>query len=302
MTGSAARITYNYSSQICYKTNGKNTDRSSFSDKVKCKEGEKVKQESQRGTVMADYYARKPQYKATQEKRVESGYSVLSLAGISAEDMEEMSMAEFREKISEVIGSIPHHPSRPYDEETVLISGEGWESMKKDPDYAAWVVGLLKEDRSVNNPFTAMGDKGAFIVQHFGAAPDDYHGVGFSKIYGGTAAGARSMYNAECGKGGITTRAPQADFEPPEDYDLWEERRKKKRRKQKELLDEELQAKYLQRKYLNSLNQKKYFDNKALQGSGSVEDIIGARRRANMMKPAPSGGAASYEALFMTME
>ena len=302
MTGASMNISYNYSSHDVFQKSGKKTDRASFSGKPEGKDTESVKPESQKGSVMADYYAKKPQYKAMQEKRVESGYSVLSLAGISAEDMEEMPMDEFREKISEVIGSIPHHPSRPYDEETVLIFGEGWESMKKDPDYAAWVVGLLKEDRSVNNPFTAMGDKGSFIVQHFGAAPEDYHGVGFSKIYGGTAAGARSMYNAECGKGGITTRAPQADFEPPEDYDLWEERRKKRKRKQKELLDEELQAKYLQRKYINNLSQVKYFENKALQGSGRVEDIIGARSRVNMMKPTPAGGAASYEALFMTME
>ncbi len=60
-------------------------------------------------------------------------------------------MSEFKEKISQVIGSIPHHMTRPYDEETVLISEEGWENMKKDPDYAAWVAGYLKEDRSVSN-------------------------------------------------------------------------------------------------------------------------------------------------------
>ena len=300
MTGTMS-VSYNYCSYRSYQISGKKTDTASFSEKINEKDTEKVKEESQRGSIMSDYYARKPQYRAVQEKRVEMGYSVFSYAGISADAIEDMTVYEFREKMSEVIGSIPHHPTRPYDEETVLISEEGWENMKKDPDYAAWVVGLLKEDRSTSNPFFAMGDKGSFVVQHFGASPDDYHGIGFSKIYGGTAAGARSMYEAECAGGGITTRAPQADVEPPKDYNLWEERRKARKRKQKELLEEELQAKYEQRKYINNLNQKKYFEHKALQGSGSIEEILGVRSMDASMKPTPASGAASYEALFMTM-
>jgi len=270
-------VSYCYSSYLSYQVSGNKEDSVSFSEKTGEKDTDKVKTESQRGSVMSDYYSRKPQYRALQEKRVETGYSVLSYAGISADGIEEMSVSKFREKMSEVIGSIPHHPTRPYDEETVLISEEGWENMKKDPDYAAWVVGLLKEDRSTSNPFFAMGDKGSFIVQHFGASPADYNGIGFSKIYGGTAAGARSMYEAECARGGITTRGPQADVQPPKDYDLWEERRKARKRKQKELLEEELQAKYEQRKYVNYLNQKKYLEHKALQSSDSIDEILRAR-------------------------
>ena len=230
MTGTAVASCFNYSSYASYQTSSKKTGEVLFSDSIDVKSDKVKKQESQRGSVMEEYYARKPQYKERAKERVDGGYVVLKCAGISTEDMENMSMNEFKDVMSEVIAGIPHHATRPYDEETVLISEEGWENMKKDPDYAAYVVGLLQEDRSFANPFFALGDKGSYIVQHFGASPEDYHGVGFSKIYGGTAAGARSMYNS-AKAGGIETRGPQADIQPPADYNLWEERRKAKRSK-----------------------------------------------------------------------
>ena len=301
MTGTQMSISYNYSSYTMYQTTGKKANNTSFSDKVDEKGIEAVQQESQRGSVMSDYYAKKPEYKAVQEKRVQGGYTVLSSAGISADDIEEMSVSEFREKMSTVIGNIPHHTTRPYDEETVMISEEGWENMKKDPNYAAWVVGYLKEDRSVSNPFFALGDKGCFCIQSFGASPAEYHGHSYSKIYGGTAAGARSMYNAECGKGGITTRAPQADAQPPADYNLWEEQRKIRRRKQKELLDEEIQAKYEQRKRLNEYYEKKYYNQKALQRSLGSAEMLKTKGTALSMQHLPAGVAASYEASFLTV-
>ena len=45
---------------------------------------------------MEEYYAKKPEYKAVQQKRVEGGYTVLASAGLSAEDLENMSVSEFR--------------------------------------------------------------------------------------------------------------------------------------------------------------------------------------------------------------
>ena len=204
--------------------------------------------------------------------------------------------------MSKVIAGIPHHATRPYDEETVLISEEGWENMKKDPDYAAYVVGLLQEDRSFANPFFALGDKGSYIVQHFGASPEDYHGVGFSKIYGGTAAGARSMYNS-AKAGGIETRGPQADLQPPADYNLWEERRKAKRRKRKEQLDEEIMSQYYQKKHLNDLYEKKLYENKELARSRSVAEMIGSRSNtSHEPKLSMASGTAFYEAAFMTSD
>lgn len=302
MTGTAVASCFNYCSYASYQTSSKKTGEVLFSDSIDANSDKVKKQESQRGSVMEEYYARKPQYKERAKERVDGGYVVLKCAGISIEDMENMSMNEFKDVMSKVIAGIPHHATRPYDEETVLISEEGWENMKKDPDYAAYVVGLLQEDRSFANPFFALGDKGSYIVQHFGASPEDYHGVGFSKIYGGTAAGARSMYNS-AKAGGIETRGPQADLQPPADYNLWEERRKAKRRKRKEQLDEGIMSQYYQKKHLNDLYEKKLYENKELARSRSVAEMIGSRSNtSHAPKLSMASGTAFYEAVFMTSD
>lgn len=302
MTGTTVASYFNYSSYISCQTSSKNKEGVSFSDSIDVKSDKLQKKESQRGTVMKEYYARKPQYKERAKERVDGGYVVLKCSGISTEDRENMSMNEFKDVMSKVIAGISHHATRPYDEETVLISEEGWENMKKDPDYAAYVVGLLQEDRSFANPFFALGDKGSYIVQHFGASPEDYHGVGFSKIYGGTAAGARSMYNS-AKTGGIETRGPQADLQPPADYNLWEERRKAKRRKRKEQLDEELLAKYYQKKHQNQLYERKLYENKEFARSRSAAEMIGSRSNtSHEPKLSIASGTAFYEAAFMTSD
>ena len=123
------------------------TDKTRMSDDSFSEKTEEVKNKSERGSVMADYYARKPQYKSKQVERVNGGYSVLATMGVTADDLEKMNFDEFKEFMTGAIQSIPHDVSRPYDEETVTISKEGWENMKKDPDYAAWVLGYLKEDQ-----------------------------------------------------------------------------------------------------------------------------------------------------------
>ena len=299
MTGTSSITAFNYSSYTSYHTASKKTVETDVS--INERNNTVEKQESQRGTVMAEYYTRKPQYRELQEGRISMGYSVLSSIGLSAEEMESMSMSEFRNVISNTIADIPHHGTRPYDEETVLITEEGWENMKKDPDYAAWVVGIIKEDRSVSNPFFGMGDKGAFITQTFGGSPSDYHGYGYSKIYGGTAAGARSMYNS-AKSGGIETRAPQADMQPPADYDLWEERRKARSRKKKQL-DDEILANYFQKKRINEKNINEYYENKALERSRSVAEMIGSRNNSlHIPKLSMASGTAFYEASFMTSD
>ena len=296
MTGT----TMNVSGSIGYFSNYQSVSRKeevkSFASTISAKAEETEKTTSQRGTVMADYYEKKPQYKATQEKRVQGGYSVLAAAGLSAEDIENMSDSEFRGVMSKIIQNIPQHPTRPYDEETVLISEEGWENMKKDLDYAAWVLGYLKEDRSVSNPFFAMGDRGCFCVQHFGASPADYQGTGFSKIYGGTAAGARSMYNTAAGSSGIVTRAPQADAQPPKDYNLWEERKKARKKRQEEWLEADIQAKYQQRKRINEMYEKRYYENVAWQKTLNARNLLGNNMDSTAMKPNMTDATMVYEA------
>ena len=295
MTGTM-NISGNYQSYSYYQTSSRKEEVQSFADTISAKAEKAEETKSQRGSVMEDYYTKKPKYKAVQQKRVEGGYSVLAMAGLSAEDLESMSVSEFRSVLTKMIGSIPQHPSRPYDEETVLISEEGWENMKKDPDYAAWVLGYLKEDRSVSNPFLAMGDKGCYTIQNFGASPAEYQGHSFSKIYGGTAAGARGMYNTEAGGGGIVTRAPQADAQPPKDYNLWEARKKARKKRQEEWLEADIQAKYQQRKRINEMYEKRYYENVVWQKTLNARNLLGNNMDSTAMKPNMTDATMVYEA------
>ena len=219
---------------------------------------------SKENSIVDEYCARKPENASVMRKWMKAGQEVQTAFGLNEVDRSEMSMAEYKNMITESIAGIPFHMTRPYDEETVIISDEGWEAMKEDPEYEAWVLGYIKTNRDVKNPFFGMGDMGSYSVETFGARIEDRKGYGYSKIYGGTAAGARSMFQSASAGGSITTRAPQADAQPPKDYNLWEERAKEKRAKQKkqqheEMLEELLQSRINYRSRMNELLTQKYY-------------------------------------------
>lgn len=54
------------------------------------------------------------------------------------------------------------------------ITEDGWEQMKNDPEYEAWVLGYTIENRSVHFPFQA-----SFLnVEKFGASIEEHNGEG----------------------------------------------------------------------------------------------------------------------------
>lgn len=239
MTGSLVGFSGNYSSYSHYR----------FENKIQA--GQKMPREG----VMSEYYRENPEQKETQELLVREGYSYLSSSGLDPERLLNMTMSDFKDAINDTVRRIPFHETRPYDEETVLISEEGWESMKRDSDYTAWVIGFLKEDRMVASPYTGKGDKGSYCVHEFGRSPEDYHGHGFSKIFGGTAAGARTMFKAESEDDGITAKGLLADRQPSKHYNLWQEMRRIGRWNREEIAGADIQARSQQRKsmYVASL-------------------------------------------------
>ena len=212
------------------------------------KPGEKVFAKETSESVMESYYRENPEERDAQEARVKEGYDILSAQGFSAQRAAAMTENEYRSFMGSVIEKIPFHESRPYDEETVLISREGWDSMRQDTDYAAWIAGYLKEDRMIPNPYSGKGDKGKYCVHEFGASPDDYKGHSYSKILGGTSAGARTLYMAESEQSGIVTKGRQADAQPPKNYNIWEEMKRASRRKQEELIGADIQVKMQEKK------------------------------------------------------
>lgn len=88
----------------------------------------------------------------------------------------DMTMDEYKEYIMDTINKLPRDISQLHDDITVNITEEGWETMKADPEYEAWVLGYFKEDFSVKIPYNGMGTDGIKCVEHFGATIGEHHG------------------------------------------------------------------------------------------------------------------------------
>ena len=211
---------------------------------------------------MSSYKKKNPDKAKQVDKMVSSGVKAREMYGAANVNTEEMTMDEYKSYITDILDKIPFDVTHPYDEETIYISEDGWEQMKNDPDYEAWVLGYNVENRSVKNPFFVMGDMGSFCVEHFGASIESHHGVSYSKVYGGTAQGARSMFESQSsGKGAIRKKAPQADAKPPKNWSLEEERKKSKKKKYNDIWDELFEKQVRYRRQINDELNLEYVDN-----------------------------------------
>lgn len=133
-------------------------------------------------SVVDDFKKRYPERARHVDKQLTAGKSFLKKNGLDSSLTESMTMEEYQAYIYALIDKIPYDSTRPNDTSFISISDSGWEQMRNDPDYEAWIIGYLVEDRSVRNPFYGWGnDVGSIISEHFGASIDEHHGKSFSK-------------------------------------------------------------------------------------------------------------------------
>lgn len=131
---------------------------------------------------VVDKYKRKhPDHAHHVDQQLRAGRAVRdkNSANISTENM---TMAEYQAWFYALLDTIPYDPTRVNDTTTISISDKGWEQMRKDPDYEAWILGYFVEDRSVRNPFFGWGNnEGCIIFERFGASIEEHRGDGFNK-------------------------------------------------------------------------------------------------------------------------
>lgn len=84
-------------------------------------------------------------------------------------------MEEYKEYIYDTIAGLPMHPSQIRNSVTVYISEAGFEAMKNDPEYEAWVLDTLKKNFSFNDPWGPMSG-GNYVIHSFGATKEEYQG------------------------------------------------------------------------------------------------------------------------------
>lgn len=125
---------------------------------------------------------RRPDCARHVDQQVRAGRAVREKNGCGKVSTKDMTMEEYKAYFSGLLDTIPYDSTRVNDVTTISISEEGWEQMKKDPDYEAWVLGYFVEDRSVRNPFFGWGNNDGMVsFEHFGASIEEHHGEGFSK-------------------------------------------------------------------------------------------------------------------------
>lgn len=169
--------------------------------------------EAGRTSVVEDYKARHPQDASHVSAQVNAGKAVRRKWGGEHVDTGNMTMEEYQAHFYSMLGTIPYHPTRLNDDVVVSISEEGWEQMKNDPEYEAWVLGYFVEDRAVPNPFYGWGgNSGSLVIEHFGASIEEHHGEGYSK--------------SDTGSGGSKTEREQESW--------WDKRHKRMKKALKE--------------------------------------------------------------------
>lgn len=130
-------------------------------------------------SVVDEYKKKHPEEASLVDSQVNAGEQARKRYG-SDVSTKDMSMSEYKRFITGILDQIPFDSTRINDEEMISISEKGWEQMKNDPKYEAWILGYTVKNRSGRNPFAAMG-AASFYVERFGASIEEHHGEGVSK-------------------------------------------------------------------------------------------------------------------------
>lgn len=146
----------------------------SFSDKLANTTQKKVVT-----SAVEDYKKRHPDEASVVDSYVNAGRKVLEKNNACNVDRDSMTMDAYKQFITGLMDRIPYDVSQSGDVNVWSITEDGWEQMKNDPDYEAWVLGYTATDRSVHNPWASMpGYSPCYHTEHFGASIDEHLGQG----------------------------------------------------------------------------------------------------------------------------
>lgn len=132
-------------------------------------------------SVVERYKREHPEDASHVDAQVRAGKSVMAKNGVENVSREDMTMEEYKSFIHGLLNSIPFDSTRIFDREIISISDAGWEQMKNNRDYEAWVLGYTVENRSVRNPFFGWpGASANLCVEKFGASIEEHIGQSVS--------------------------------------------------------------------------------------------------------------------------
>ncbi|MBR1580432.1 MAG: hypothetical protein IJ668_08045 [Selenomonadaceae bacterium] len=93
----------------------------------------------------------------------------------------DMTLDEYKQYIVDIIQSMPTVATHWLDSETIVISDKGYEAMKADPEYEAWVLDTIRENLSTPTYANLVTPKLEHVAVHsFGASKEEYRGQSWS--------------------------------------------------------------------------------------------------------------------------
>ncbi len=105
------------------------------------------------------------------EKSAES-QKVSETGKAGAVSTKDMTMEEYKQYIQDKISQIPLHPSRMQESISINISEAGFEAMKNDPEYEAWVLNDLRTGWAQPDRWAGVCG-GAYSTIYYGAAKEE---------------------------------------------------------------------------------------------------------------------------------
>ena len=91
-------------------------------------------------------------------------------------------MDEYKQYIHEKISQIPMHPTRMSESISIHISEAGFEAMKNDPEYEAWVLNDLRTGWAQPDRWAGVCG-GAYSTIYYGATKEECHAEMWSAGY-----------------------------------------------------------------------------------------------------------------------
>ncbi len=116
------------------------------------------------------------------ERVAEKSRNVSETGKAGAVSAKDMTMDEYRQYIHEKISQIPMHPTRMSENISIHISEAGFEAMKNDPEYEAWVLNDLRTGWAQPDRWSGICG-GAYSTIYYGAAKEECHAQMWSAGY-----------------------------------------------------------------------------------------------------------------------
>lgn len=127
--------------------------------------------------VVEEYKKKHPQSASNVDEQVQAGKDYIRKCGADDIPRSEMTMEQYKAFIKNLMNGVPFDISQRNDTEQWSITEEGWEQMKNDRDYEAWILGYTIQNRSVHFPFTTS----RYCIEKFGASIEEHLGQAYPK-------------------------------------------------------------------------------------------------------------------------